>query len=379
MHNSPRRTSDPLIKRAVGWLKRGHQRRFAIAQHVPTGADPGSKILGSVDAPTPRQGLAGWIDVRGWALSTAGDPLRIELTIDGVPFQTVKTGLARPDVQAVLSAIPGAYESGFEARVLRTELPDRPEYLVEVVASSSGRFPERSVLARVPVIRESPVVPHSRGNYKEVWDREANTLGHAHYAVCGSDDAAEYERSGEATAADIIAEAAVGPTDTVFEIGCGTGRVGARLAPACKQWIGADISANMLSHAREALKNLPNVSLVELQGADLSGIDDRSVDVVYCTGVFMHLDEWDRFRYVQDAYRILRPGGRVYYDNFNLLSDEGWKVFQLSAQHDSAARPANISKSSTPDELITYAKRAGFTDIRSREGELWVTICARKP
>jgi SAM-dependent methyltransferase len=355
-----------FLHRAVGWL-RGNRR-------------PGRRILGSVDAPTPGQGLAGWIDVRGWTLSTAGDNVRVELTIDGLPFQTVKSGLPRPDVQAVLPTVPGSRESGFEARVLRTELPEHPQHVVEVVASTVGRFPERCVLARIPVVRdESPVVPHSRGNYKEVWDREANTVGHAHYAVCGTDDAAEYERSGQATAADIIAEAAVRPTDTVFEIGCGTGRVGAKLAPACAHWIGADVSAKMLSHARAALKELPNVSFVELRGADLFGIADSSVDVVYCTGVFMHLDEWDRFRYVQDAYRVLRPGGRVYYDNFSLLSDEGWKVFQLSAQHDSAARPPNISKSSTPDELRTYARRAGFTDVRTREGDLWVTVFARKP
>jgi ubiquinone/menaquinone biosynthesis C-methylase UbiE len=375
MHNSPQPVPAPFLKRAVGWLKGAHRRRA----YVPAGADPGSRILGRVDAPTPNQGLAGWIDVRGWALSTAGDSVKVEIIIDGIPFPPAKGGLARPDVHNALPSVPTAQASGFEARVLRTDLPERAKHVIEVVAAASGRFPERCVLAKIPVVRESPVVPHSRGNYKQVWDREANTLGHAHHAVCGTDDAAEYERSGEATAADIIAEAVVGPTDTVFEIGCGTGRVGAKLAPKCGRWIGADISANMLSHARKAIGNLPNVSFVELRGADLFGVDDRSVDVIYCTGVFMHLDEWDRYRYVQEGYRVLRPGGRIYYDNFSLLSEEGWKVFQLSAQHDSAARPANISKSSTPEELRTYAQRAGFADIRTREGTLWVTIFARKP
>ena len=341
---------------------------------------PGSKILGCVDTPTPQQGLAGWIDVSGWALSTAGDAVGVEVVVDGTPFRTATAGLARPDVQAVLPTMSGAHDSGFSARVLRTELPERPQYVFEVIASAVGHFPERRVLARIPVVRdETPVVPHSRGNYKKVWDHEANTMQHAHYAVCGTDDAAEYERSGIATATDIINEAAVGPTDTVFEIGCGTGRVGAKLAPSCGHWIGADVSVNMLNHARQALAGLSNVSFVELRGADLFGVNDQSADVVYCTGVFMHLDEWDRFRYVQEAYRVLRPGGRVYFDNFSLLSDEGWKLFLELTRYDSAARPANISKSSTPDELRTYAARAGFEDIRSREGTLWVTIMARKP
>ena len=64
-----------------------------------------------------------------------------------------------------------------------------------------------------------------------------------------------------------------------------------------------------------------------MNGYDLSGVDPRSLDVVYSTGVFMHLDEWERYRYIADAWRVLRPGGRIYIDNFNLLTDEGWALF----------------------------------------------------
>ena len=110
----------------------------------------------------------------------------------------------------------------------------------------------------------------------------------------------------------------------MLEIGCGVGRVGASLAPRCARWIGADVSAEMLRHARAALAGHANVSLVHLNGVDLAGVDDASVDVAYCTGVFMHLDEWERYRYLAEAFRVLRPGGRVYVDNINLLSPEGW-------------------------------------------------------
>ncbi len=39
--------------------------------------------------------------------------------------------------------------------------------------------------------------------------------------------------------------------DDVLEIGCGVGRVGVALAPCCDQWIGADISSQMLEHAKK--------------------------------------------------------------------------------------------------------------------------------
>jgi ubiquinone/menaquinone biosynthesis C-methylase UbiE len=173
--------------------------------------------------------------------------------------------------------------------------------------------------------------------------------------------------------------AAVTPGDDVIEIGCGAGRVGRHLAPHCRTWTGADVSANMLGFARESLADLPNVHFQKLTGYDLSGVADASYDVVYCTGVFMHLDEWERYRYVRDARRVLRAGGRLYVDNFNLLTDQGWALFAELLEMDPSRRPANVSRQSTPQELEAYVTRAGYTDIRVRTGGLWVTVTARVP
>lgn len=43
------------------------------------------------------------------------------------------------------------------------------------------------------------------------------------------------------------------------------------------------------------------------------------------------------------------------------------------------ARPPHISKGSTPQELEAYVARAGFESRRTQEGELCVTLTARKP
>jgi SAM-dependent methyltransferase len=111
---------------------------------------------------------------------------------------------------------------------------------------------------------------------------------------------------------------------------------------------------------------------------DLAGIADQSMDVVYSTAVFMHLDEWDRFRYVQEFHRVLRPGGRVYFDNFDLRSPDGWELFVEMSALDIAVRPPNVSKASTEQELTWYAEQAGFADVASETGQLWITVTARK-
>jgi SAM-dependent methyltransferase len=165
----------------------------------------------------------------------------------------------------------------------------------------------------------------------------------------------------------------------VLEIGCGVGRVGKHLAPRCARWIGADVSGRMLEHARATLVDAANVDFLRLTGFNLAGIPDASLDVVYCTGVFMHLDEWERFSYTVDAYRALKAGGRLYIDNFGLTTPGGWKFFMDIARLAPDQRPPQISRASTGEELRTYAERAGFTSIRLRSGELWITLVAEKP
>jgi SAM-dependent methyltransferase len=235
----------------------------------------------------------------------------------------------------------------------------------------------RSALRRANRFWVSSVA--SRSEYGRVWDAVSGSVGDARHAVAGYADEGEWQRSGTATAADVVAECGVTSGDVVLEIGCGAGRVGAHLAPTCREWVGADVSANMLAHARSALAGRPNVRLVQLGGDGLGPIADASVDVVYCTAVFMHLDEWDRYRYAREAFRVLRPGGRVYVDNFSLLSPSGWRLFEDLAKLSPAERPPHVSKASTPQEIEAYVRHAGFADVRVREGDLFVTVMGRKP
>ena len=100
----------------------------------------------------------------------------------------------------------------------------------------------------------------ARGDYRQGWDEVSQTYEQARVSVCATSNLEEYERSGADTAATIAGATQLGPSDTVLEIGCGTGRIGLHLAPLCGRWMGADVSRNMLGHARQAMNHLPNVS-----------------------------------------------------------------------------------------------------------------------
>ena len=232
--------------------------------------------------------------------------------------------------------------------------------------------------AQPAITPPAPAAP-PRSAYKQHWNSLAGSEEAAKIAVSGYVDEELYLRTAQATLAMLEKYAGVGPQDVVLEIGAGVGRVGAVLAPLCREWIGTDVSENMVAHIRQRLAAFANVRGVACSGFDLAEIASESVDLVYCTVVFMHLEEWERYNYIVEAMRILRPGGRMLVDNVNLVSDDGWRFFEELRRLPPADRPPHISKTSTPQELETYFRRAGFTEIRLETENLWIIACGRKP
>lgn len=227
--------------------------------------------------------------------------------------------------------------------------------------------------------RGSALAGTSRHRYKETWNALSASIDEAKSAVSGKTDEAELAESGAATLDLLRTTVGIRPEDVVLEIGCGVGRVGAVLAPVCREWIGTDVSENMVEHTRRRLGGHANARAVAVSGYDLKPIPSASVDVVYSTVVFMHLEGWDRFNYICEAFRVLRPGGRLFVDNVNLLSEPGWDLFELNRKIPPKIRPPYITKASTPQELDAYFRRAGFSQIAQQEVSLWVITHGVKP
>jgi ubiquinone/menaquinone biosynthesis C-methylase UbiE len=215
-------------------------------------------------------------------------------------------------------------------------------------------------------------------NYKEVWNCLSETLEEAVCYVTGPATEQELRKSGLSDALRIIEKIKINPSDVVLEVGCGVGRLGYTLADHCYKWIGCDISSNMIRHAQSRLKEKSNVEFILLDSNSLAQIRSNSVNALYCSVVFMHLDEWDRFTYIEEAYRVLKHGGRIYFDNFNLASEEGWKIFINHKAIPVTQRDLHISRSSTPDEFAVYLERAGFEERCIQTEDMWIVATATK-
>ena len=216
-------------------------------------------------------------------------------------------------------------------------------------------------------------------DYKTAWNQLAQTETSALLHVAGYTDEAQLKVATDITVKMLDITVGIRPEDTFLEIGCGVGRVGQALAPKVKRWIGCDVSENMLGHAAKRMAGQTNFELVPISGYDLKPIPDASVDAVYCTVVFMHLEEWDRYAYACEAFRVLKPGGRFMCDNANLESDEGWKMFLASAAVPPAERPRHLSRCSTQQEIAHFLKKAGFQQVQTILPGVWVVGWGVKP
>jgi len=102
----------------------------------------------------------------------------------------------------------------------------------------------------------------------------------------------------------------------VFELGCGTGKLAHRLLsrelPEDASYVGVDVSSTMLALARERLQTFDaRVELVRTEGAMKFEFPDASCDRFVSTYVLDLLPEQQIAAALDEARRLLRPGGRL--------------------------------------------------------------------
>jgi hypothetical protein len=131
----------------------------------------------------------------------------------------------------------------------------------------------------------------------------------------------------------------LGGKRTVLDLGCGSGRLVAGLAPAVRAVVGADISPVMLDVARRRTCGLPNVMLVLTSGRDLGCFRDGSFDGIAAVDVLPYMvsgTEGLVETHFAEARRVLAPGGTFLILNFAYGREEGEQqsaVAQLCWRH----------------------------------------------
>ena len=110
----------------------------------------------------------------------------------------------------------------------------------------------------------------------------------------------------------VLDRAGLAEGETLLDVGCGEGMIGfGALERGAGHVVFSDISDDLLDFCREAAAELglsERCSFVKAGAADLSGVEDASVDVVTTRSVLIYVPE--KAQSFGEFFRALEPGGR---------------------------------------------------------------------
>lgn len=206
----------------------------------------------------------------------------------------------------------------------------------------------------------------------KAWDGDEGAYWTAH--------ADHFDRSVTHYHRQLLSAAAIGPSERVLDIGCGTGQTTRDAARAAETGsaLGVDLSSGMLAHARRraADEGLAN-AVFEQADAQVHPFEPASFDLAISrTGAVFFGDPVAAFTNIG---RALRPAGRLVLVTWQpLLHNEWIREFSgaLAAGRDRPAPPPGAPGPfalSDPDRVRTLLTEAGFTDIEleGTSGGMW--------
>lgn len=155
----------------------------------------------------------------------------------------------------------------------------------------------------------------------------------------------------------LLDQAAILPGQRILDIGCGTGSLAVlikRLHPGCDV-VGLDPDPNALARARRKADQA-KVSIQFDRGfADELPYPDASMDRVFSSFMFHHLERADKEGMLGEVRRVLRPGGI-----FNLLDfagpDAGAEGFLARMFHS-----GHLLEDNSEGRIIALLRQAGFS------------------
>lgn len=102
------------------------------------------------------------------------------------------------------------------------------------------------------------------------------------------------------------------PTDRILDVGCGWGTISFALAPKVREVVGLDFAERAIARCNARLDafGLANV-FFRVGDARDTGLAAASFDAVVAADLFEHLYPDDSEEAAAEAFRVLKPGGRL--------------------------------------------------------------------
>ena len=209
------------------------------------------------------------------------------------------------------------------------EAVDAPAVLLRDLRALLGRNPDaeatiKGVMTVLP--HDAPIASEADGiaYWRHGFDRAADIAGDASAALYALGNPALLAAA-TAELVERLGDWGLARADRqVLDLGCGSGRLEAVLAPRVRSIVAIDISPAMLRLARRRCAACANVQFVQVSGRDLAAIADESCDLALAIDSFPYLVRSGMAlaeRHLREIARVLVPRAELLIANFSYRGD----------------------------------------------------------
>ena len=250
------------------------------------------------------------------------------------PIALCLAGRISPEVALARLLLAGTPPEAIAAQVAARHTDSAAWRRLETLASRHESLADLSALLREVDHDPSAAPPETAlAGIAALFDRAVTRAPEASVAAYSLGDPEILAAATAEIIAWLNAERLLGRDRDVLDLGCGIGRVAVALAPLSRSVLGLDVSPGMVAEARRRHASIPNLRFAVTPGTGLD-LAAASLDLILAVDSFPYLVQAGgglAERHMQDAARILRPGGAL-------------AILNLSYRDDPARDPADAAR-----------------------------------
>jgi|TARA_B110000467_G_C18330882_1_gene493010 SAM-dependent methyltransferase len=149
----------------------------------------------------------------------------------------------------------------------------------------------------------------------------------------------EYDQIGKLERSALI-DLGLKRNHSLVDIGCGSGRLPFALRDYLEgPFVGTDILEEALGYANDKCGR-PDWRFVPTSEPSIP-LSEATVDFVTFFSVFTHLLDEDIYRFLLEAKRVLRPGGKIVFSFLDFECDRHWHIFEATVADQNPLRVIN--------------------------------------
>lgn len=155
--------------------------------------------------------------------------------------------------------------------------------------------------------------------------------------------------------ARLLDQAALEPNHRVLDVGCGTGTLAVTIKRRYPevQVVGVDPDVKALARARRKAARAGVAVQFDQGFSDALGYADAVFDRVFSSMMFHHVARRDRENTLREIRRVLKPGGRLEFLDFDRPEPRGSRLARLLHSHQALG-------DNTEDRILTLMTSAGL-------------------